>query len=242
MLVPAMRDSVLPIGAEVTVPAVAPPATEVADTYKIPLAAGAGTEMETLLAEIPTLAMPMPEIASTLFSVPVELLKVLAPDAVREMVLRFVTDGVVAEMVKLPLPAPMLTIPAPDTAITLLAVPLELDTVRPLALREIVLKFVTLGVVAEIVMLPAPTPIETMPAPERLRSVLNTPEDDPVVLPSAVIVTVPPPADTEIVIVLLACPMPMPAPAEMETLEELPFREKLMLTGKSVAEMVPLLL
>lgn len=46
-----------------------------------------GTEIEMLFALIPILTAPIPENASTLFIVPVELLNVFAPEAVNEIVL-----------------------------------------------------------------------------------------------------------------------------------------------------------
>ena len=63
---PAIKDKVLAIAAEVTVPAVAPPATDVPETYNIPEATAAGTDMETLFALIPTEAPPIPENTNTL--------------------------------------------------------------------------------------------------------------------------------------------------------------------------------
>ena len=59
--------------------------------------------------------------------------------------------------------------PPPETLNTLLKVPDALFVVFPTADKDTVLKFVTLGVLAEIVMVPADAPTDTMPAPERLK-------------------------------------------------------------------------
>jgi hypothetical protein len=117
-------------------------------------------------------------------------LNVLVPDAVREIVEKFVTLGVVALIVicaAVPVPKPTLTIPAPDTESALLIVVVELPpVVLPVAVRLRVEKFVTLGVVAEIVMLRAPAPTEIIPAPDILRRLEYVPLELLVVFPSAV--------------------------------------------------------
>ena len=97
-------------------------------------------------------------------------------------------DGVEAEIVNEPFPAPIDTIPAPEMARTLFAVPEELDVVFPDADSDIVLKLVTDGVVALIVTVLPFIPTETMPAPEKF-SALETAklvEAMPRVLPKAV--------------------------------------------------------
>jgi hypothetical protein len=90
------------------------------------------------LVEIPALNAPCPDTTRTLLNVPDTLfeLKVLAPDAVNEIVEKFVTDGVVAEIVIEPAPTPAEIIPAPDTFRTLEKVPVELEVVFPSAVRD----------------------------------------------------------------------------------------------------------
>ena len=95
----------------------------------------AGTEIVTLPAPTPTLAIPAPENTSPVEKVPVELLVVL-PDADIE------TDAAAAdgtEIVMLLLLIPTLAIPAPEMLRTLLNVPEELFVVFPTADKETVL-------------------------------------------------------------------------------------------------------
>jgi hypothetical protein len=116
---------------------------------------------------------------------------------------------------------PALSSPCPEITSTLLNVPemlFELRVFAPEAVSEIVEKFVTEGVVAEMVMLPAPTPTETIPAPEMLSRFENVPEELEVVFPKAVRDTEEVWTLAEIVIVEAACPIPIPAPADMDTL------------------------
>lgn len=103
-----------------------------------------------------------------------------------EMVLVPAAPPVGTEMVTVPFPTPTLAPPMPENARTLLKVPEELEVVFPLAEREMVEKLVTLGVEAEIVRLPAPTPMLMIPAPEILKRFENVPEELTVVLPRAV--------------------------------------------------------
>jgi hypothetical protein len=82
------------------------------------------------------------------------------------------------------------------------------------------------GLGAEIVMLPAPAPTLTIPAPEMFKRFVNVPAELTVVFPSAVtecdaVCTL---ADS--VIVELACPMPIPAPAESESAPLEPLRSE----------------
>lgn len=125
ILFPATSERVLAIAAEVTVPAVAPPAAEVADTYRIPLAAGAGTLMVTDPAPTPTLAIPCPENARTLLYVPEELL-VVFPLADKLIVLKLTTLGPTIVMLETPLFSVMLF---PATKLTLLELPFKLKFV-----------------------------------------------------------------------------------------------------------------
>ena len=74
-----------------------------------------------------------------------------------------------ADILTVPFPAPTLIGPIPENASTLLNVPDEVaPVVLPEADSETVEKLVTEGVVAEIVMLCAPTPTLMIPAPEML--------------------------------------------------------------------------
>jgi hypothetical protein len=103
----------------------------------------------------------------------------------------------------MPIPAPADTDNAPVEA-------LRLDT--------------TDGVVAEIVIEPAPTPALTIPAPDTTRALFNVPVELLVVLPEADIDTV---ENTgalfEIVIVLRLDANPIPTPATRDTLSVVPF-------------------
>ena len=169
--------------------------------------------------------MPAPEKFKSVLKEPEELLVVL-PNAVRLCVC---TDCV-AEIVALPAPTPTLTMPAPDRLNRFENVPEELDVVFPKAVREIEEVWIA-GEGTEIVTLPAPTPTEAMPAPEKFSRFENVPEELLVVFPSAVIEIDEVCTEAEMVIVLPACPVPMPAPAEIETLLEVPFNEKLVAAG-----------
>jgi hypothetical protein len=117
---------------------------EVAFRLKLVATAPAGTEIVTDPAPTPTLAIPAPENWRTLLNVPVEL-EVVLPRAVREIVEKLVTEGVLAEIVMLPAPTPADTIPAPEMTRALLYVPVELLVVFPLADNEIVEKLVATG-------------------------------------------------------------------------------------------------
>ena len=88
-------------------------------------------------------------------------------------------------MVMLCAPNPTLTMPAPDTLNKLENVPEELDVVFPNAVSEIEDVCID-GEGTEIVTLPAPTPTEAIPAPEKFISVLKEPLELDVVFPSAV--------------------------------------------------------
>ena len=72
-----------------------------------------------------------------MFIVPDDVAPVVFPEAERDTVEKFVTDGVVTEIVMLPAPTPTLTIPAPDTFNKLENVPDELEVVFPNAVRDI---------------------------------------------------------------------------------------------------------
>lgn len=122
--------------------------------------------------------------------------------------------------------APTNTMPPPETLNTLLKVPDALFVVFPTADKDTVLKFVTLGVLAEIVMVPADAPTDTMPAPEIFIRPEKVPVLPSVVFPNAVMDCVMVWTLAEIVMVLLAWPVPIPAPAERETLLLVPFRLK----------------
>jgi hypothetical protein len=111
-------------------------------------------------------------------------------------------------MVEFACPMP---IPAPaDTDITPIE-PLRLDT--------------TDGVVALIVIDPAPTPALTIPAPETARAFTNVPVELDVVFPLADMETVEATPVFEIVIVLALLANAIPAPATRLTLDELAFNE-----------------
>ncbi len=129
--------------------------------------AAVDAEIVIVLPEAPTLTIPAPH---RLNPFPIVTVVDAAPRVFPAMlpviVEKFVTEGVVAEIVKLPFPAPTQMIPSPEIANTLFMVPLELLVVLPLADKDIVLKLVTEGVVAEIVIVPFPAPILTIPAPE----------------------------------------------------------------------------
>ena len=122
-----------------------------------------------------------------------------------------------AEIENVPFPAPTLTIPIPDMARTLFIVPDDVaPVVFPDADRDTVEKFVTEGVVAEIVILPAPAPTLTIPAPDMLSRFENVPDALPVVFPRAVRDTEEVCTEADTVMVELACPIPIPAPAEID--------------------------
>lgn len=98
------------------------------------------------------------------------------------------TFAVEAETENEPFPAPILTIPIPDIARTLFIVPDDVaPVVLPEAEREMVEKLVAIG--AEIVMLCAPTPTLTAPAPEMFTRFVCVPEELTVVFPRADIET-----------------------------------------------------
>lgn len=116
--------------------------------------------------------------------------------------------------------------PAPLNWRLLLKEPEEESVVFPNALILTVEKLVTVGVVAEIVRLPAPPPTEIIPAPEMLRRFEKVPLDERVVLPSAVRETLLVWMLAEKVIVLAFWPIPIPAPADRETEFDVPFSVK----------------
>ena len=150
-----------------------------------------------------------------------------------------VTDGVVALIVIDPAPTPTLMMPAPEIDRLLLCVPVDETVVLPAALMEMVLKLVTLGVVALIVILPAPTPTDTIPAPDTFSSPENVPADDEVVLPSAVsdwliVCTL---AEMVMVDALEANPIPAPATSDTELVD--PFSVKFDVAAVTAYETVP---
>ena len=188
--------------AVLAVPEVAPPAAEVIET-----------SADWLLAETVMMlaACPMPMLA------PAEIDR-LPLDPFRLVT----TEGMVAEMVALPAPTPTLIMPAPDRFNRLENVPVELLVVLPRAVSEIEEVWIA-GAGTEMVTLPAPTPTEAMPAPEKFNSVLNEPEELEVVLPSAVRLCVC--TDCVAEIVTLPAPAPtltMPAPERLRRLEKVP--------------------
>lgn len=185
---------------------------------------GVVTEIEIEPFPAPTLAIPIPEMASTLLNVPELVAPVVFPLADNETVEKL--TGTAQEIVTLPAPAPTLTPPAPEMFSRLLKVPDELPVVFPKAVRETVEKFVTVGVVAEIVMLPLPTPALIIPAPEMFKRLVNVPAEELVVFPRAVNEAETVWTDADRVSVLLACPIPIPAPAEIDKLLVLPFKLK----------------
>jgi hypothetical protein len=81
------------------------------------------------------------------------------------------------------------------------------------------------------VILPAPTPIEAIPAPEMFKRLLKVPAELFVVFPRAVREILEVWILAEIVIVLAACPIPIPAPAEIDTLLDVPSRLKFVAVG-----------
>jgi hypothetical protein len=114
-------------------------------------------------------------------------------------------------MVNVPADAPTLTIPAPDMLrlFPKVSVVDAAPRVFPAIVPVIVEKLVTDGVVAEIVIDPAPTPTLTIPAPEMFRALLNVPVELLVVFPSADIETeevLTPLMDTVPPVVLIANP------------------------------------
>ena len=92
-------------------------------------------------------------------------------------------------MVIVPFEAPTETPPAPEILNTFPNVPDVEFVVLPRAVTDTVEKLVTEGVLAEIVMLCAPTPTLTIPAPEIFRRLENVPDVLPVVFPNAVMET-----------------------------------------------------
>ena len=178
-------------------------------------------EMVALPAPTPTLTIPAPERLRRLENVPAELL-VVFPRAVNDCV-KVCTD---AEMVivdaALPIP-----IPAPAEMLIL-----------PLEPFSDVTTFVAAGAGTEMVTLPFPTPTEAIPAPEKFSKPEKVPAELEVVLPSAVRDCENVCTEAEIVIVDPACPVPMPAPALMLTLDEVPFRLKLVAAGMLAPEIV----
>lgn len=82
-----------------------------------------------------------------------------------------------------------------------------------------------------MVILPAPTPILAIPAPEMFSRLENVPADEEVVLPRAVRLMLEVWTTAEMVMVEALFPMPIPAPAEIETLEDVPFNWKLVAAG-----------
>lgn len=96
----------------------------------------------------------------------------------------------------------------------------------------------TEGVVAEMVALPAPTPILIIPAPDRFSKFENVPAELEVVFPNAVRETEDVWTEAEMVIVLAACPIPIPAPAEMLTLFVVALRVKVVPPPPGLAPMM----
>jgi len=167
---------------------VAPVVFPAADTEMVEklVTLGVVAEIENVPFPTPTLTIPMPDMARTLFIVPDEVAPVVLPEADSEIV-ENAAPAIGADMLTVPFPAPTLTAPIPENASTLLNVP---DDVAPVVLpdaeRDTVEKFVTEGVVAEIVILPAPAPTLTIPAPDMLSKLENVPDVLPVVFPNAV--------------------------------------------------------
>jgi len=201
----------------------------------IPPPAPAVAEIVSEFRLCPTDTIPAPDTTRALFSVPDEL-SVVLPDAEIDIVEKFVTDGVLAEIINVesdtptetipspetdkefwnvivdvaavvlpvnvtetfaaaaagteivtdPAPTPTDAIPAPEKTKWLLKVPAELEVVLPEAVNETVEKLVTEGVVAEIVIDPAPAPTEIIPAPDTFKRFENVPADEFVVFPNAV--------------------------------------------------------
>lgn len=139
-------------------------------------APAAGADMLTVPFPAPTLIAPIPENARTLLNVPDEVAPVVLPDADKETVEKFtgVAPTIVIE------PAPVFRVmfaPAARTMVpVLVAAPVpNADT--------------TLAVDAEIVILCAPAPTLTIPAPDILIRFVCVPDELTVVFPSAVIDT-----------------------------------------------------
>jgi hypothetical protein len=84
----------------------------------------------------------------------------------------------------------------------------------------------TEGVVAEMVILPAPAPTLTIPDPEIFSRLEKVPEELEVVLPSAVSEIREVWMEAEIVMVEAAWPIPIPAPAEMDIAPVEPLRDE----------------
>lgn len=203
-----------PVVKAILEPATSDTLLDVPFNAKLVAVGGAGTEIVMLPAPAPTEAIPAPEMFSRLLNVPAELLVVL-PRAVSDTVEKLVTDGVVAEIVRLPAPIPTEMIPAPDTLRRFENVPAELTVVFPSPVIDTE-DVCTAGVGAEIVMLPAPAPTLIIPAPEMFNRFEKVPVELTVVFPRIVRETEEVCTLAEIVIVLAAFPIPMPAPADTD--------------------------
>ncbi len=150
-------------------------------------------ELDVVFPNAVSDAVP-PGAGPTIVIVPAPVLSVMFAPAARTIVPVEVaapvpnadtTFAVVADTENEPFPAPILTMPIPDIARTLFIVPDDVaPVVLPEAERDTVEKFVATG--TDIVMLPAPAPTLTAPAPEMFNTFENVPEELPVVLPKAV--------------------------------------------------------
>lgn len=191
------------------------PAPATSETLEVePLSAKFVAAVETEIVIVERLeASPIPAPATS---------DTLEEEAFRE---KFVAAaGAGTEIVTVPpAPTPTLAIPAPEKLSRLLKVPALLLVVFPSAVREMVLKFVTAGVVAEIVMLPAPTPTLIIPAPETFSRLEKVPAELDVVTPRAEseIEEVCTLAEIEIVERFEARPIPAPATSETELVDAL---------------------
>ena len=146
---------VLPEADNDTVPPAPPVAPD--SVMELPLAVPDNPPVNEMLSPVTIVNVPVPAVFPVMLPLIVE---------------KFTTAGVDADrMIVFPLVliAP-LKMPAPEMTSELLKVPVTLpvESVLPAALIVTVEKFVTLGVVAEIVIEPAPTPTLTIPAPELL--------------------------------------------------------------------------
>lgn len=150
-------------------------------------------------------------------------MEILPLDPFKE-VTTLVAAGAGTEIVTLPLPTPTEAIPAPEKLRRLVKVPEELEVVFPRAVKDTEAVWIA-GAGTEIVRLPAPAPMLTIPAPDTFNRFENVPEELTVVFPRAVIDANDVCTEAEIVIVLAPWPMPMPAPAEIDKLPFDPLRD-----------------
>ena len=210
------KNSVLPnavfVVAAVHDPLVTTPSTSLNDTFCVRLT------FDARLFEIVSVKEPAPDADARLILFPATsanetaLPVTLVPPPLKLCV------AAGTEMVTLPAPTPTLAMPAPENERALLKLPVELLVEFAITDIETVLKFVTLGVVAEIVTVLPLKPILAIPAPEKMSGLEYVPVEFVKVFPTAVRETVPAPPDAPMIWMLLA---PVESvilfPAEMTT-------------------------